>query len=72
MAAGPEHQCPGGCAARVPRKLLACRPCWLRLPSTLRDAVHYAYDRRASNPRAHRTAVLAAYDWYRRNAEVTS
>jgi hypothetical protein len=63
----PTHACPGGCGGQVLRSLLACRDCWRRLPTPYRDAVHYAYDRRASNPRAHRAAVIAAYDWYRQH-----
>lgn len=61
------HGCPGDCGARVPRHQLACKPCWYRLPKPLRDAVNGAYRHRQQNPAAHRSALAAAMDWYRRN-----
>jgi hypothetical protein len=30
------HECPGGCGRQVARRLLACKPCWFRLPKIYR------------------------------------
>lgn len=60
------HGCPG-CGARVQRHQLACRDDWFRLPKPLRDAINSAYQHRERNPAAHRAALRAAMDWYRRN-----
>jgi hypothetical protein len=65
--ADDTHGCPGDCGARVPRRLLACKPCWFRLPTGLRDAVNDAYRRRRADPTAHRDALRAAMTWYRDN-----
>lgn len=62
------HKCPGRCGALVPAHHLACKPCWFRLPRDLRDAVTRAYQRRGTHPREHRTALAAAFVWYRDDA----
>lgn len=61
------HGCPGDCGARVPKHQLACKPCWFRLPKPLQRALNQAFQRRGQNPAAHRAALAAALDWYRRN-----
>ena len=58
------HDCPGGCTGQVPRHQLSCRPCWYRLPKVLRDDVNAGYRKRATDPYAHRRALIAAYHWY--------
>lgn len=61
------HECPGGCGFEVPQHQLACKRCWFKLPKHLRDDVNAAYRRRASDPVAHRRALVAALSWYRDN-----
>jgi hypothetical protein len=61
------HTCPGDCGAQVPRRQLACKPCWFRLPQPLRDAVNGSYRRRLADPTPHRRALRAAMFWYRDN-----
>lgn len=61
------HGCPGDCGALVPRRQLACKPCWFRLPAPLRNAINLAYRHRQQNPTAHRAALGAAMRWYRAN-----
>lgn len=55
------HACPGRCGQRVPRRLLACREDWWRLPSDLRRAV---LAHKMFTPE-HRAAVADALAWYR-------
>lgn len=62
-----EHGCPGDCGAKVPRHMLACRPCWFRLPADLRTAVTAAYRHRRSSPTAYREALAGALQWFRAN-----
>lgn len=61
------HTCPGCDAPGVPHHQLACKPCWFRLPSPLRNAVNGSYRQRSSNPTPHRAALSAAMRWYRAN-----
>jgi hypothetical protein len=73
MAANNRHYCPGRCGITVVRSMLACAPCWKRLPQPLRDAVLAAEAIRRRDPadpariRAHRSTVVAALAWYRHN-----
>lgn len=70
-----SHPCPGCGALGVPRHQLACKPCWLRLPADLRNAVNGTYrarsrgsadaTRRSAVVSAHRRALAAAMEWYR-------
>lgn len=55
--------CPGGCGAEVSRALVACGPCWRRVPTGLRDAIY-----------VHRTgtwgrmrAIGAVRAWFKAN-----
>lgn len=64
--AEPPHGCPGGCGAQVPYEMLACKPCWWRLPRPYRDALNAAH--RKGGP-AHRAALAAALRWYRKNTK---
>jgi hypothetical protein len=68
------HECPGCGQPGVPRSRVACKPCWLRPPADLRNAVNGSYyartgakrpDERAIAVRAHRRALSAALVWYR-------
>lgn len=60
-----RHECPGHCGRTVPLHLLACGPCWRRLPAELQRTVNLAYRRRELDPVGHRQAVQAALGWYR-------
>lgn len=62
--AAPTHACPGGCGTQVAHHMLACKPCWSRLPKPYRDAVNDSYRR---DSRSHRSAMAAALAWYRDN-----
>jgi len=65
------HRCPDpGCdATNVPARHFACPPDWSRLPGGLRQDILDGYRARHSDDGiAHRAAMLAAVDWYRRNA----
>lgn len=74
------HECPGCGAPGVADHLLGCKPCWQRLPSSLRGWVSSAYRlrnqpgataaQRAQRTQAHLRAVRAALRWYRDNQEV--
>ena len=75
-----DHPCPGCGGPGVPQHQLACKPCWLRLPQQLRDAVNGSYRAKSSarlpNVRsaavqAHRRALAAAMAWYRENPAVS-
>lgn len=61
------HECPGKCGALVVRSMLACKPCWYRLPAEIRDQVNFTYRQRISNPMGHIRAVAEASSWYRNN-----
>lgn len=63
------HGCPGDCGAQVQRSQLACKPCWFRLPTPLRNAINSAYRHRQTNPAGHRAALSAAMRWYRDNPQ---
>jgi len=60
----PTHTCPGQCGTQVPYRLLACKPCWWRLPKPLRNALNTSH--RKGGP-AHRGALQAALRWYANN-----
>lgn len=71
----PTHGCPG-CGTQVRHSMLACKPCWWRLPAALREAVNGAWRQRrmargtgakaeATAVHAHRLAVADACEWYR-------
>ena len=70
-AASLTHRCPGCGRDVVNRTRLACRPCWYRLPETLRDKLNDAYRRRRSNPdnsaalSDHFAVLRECADWYR-------
>lgn len=64
MADRPTHHCPSCQQPGIAYELLACRPCWWRLPKPLRNALNNAH--RRGGP-AHRAALAAAINWYRRN-----
>lgn len=49
----------------MPNHLVACAPCWRRLPAPLRSAIWRALRQRDAG--AHGQALGAAVDWYRRN-----
>jgi|AntDryMetagUQ889_1029465.scaffolds.fasta_scaffold86158_2 hypothetical protein len=55
------HTCPGGCGHRVPRHHFACRNCWGRLPTDLRQPISVTYQR---DPDAHMEAMADAMEWY--------
>lgn len=61
----PMHDCPGGCGLSVPLDKLACPTCWYQLPDAQRREINAAYRARSRDPRRHRTAILAAFAWYR-------
>lgn len=58
------HACPGRCGTNVPPRHVACRPCWWRLPTHLREAINDTYRR---DPARHRQALRAAIQWYQDN-----
>jgi hypothetical protein len=62
--ADQTHSCPGRCGVQVQRHMLACKPCWARLPGHLRATVTGAYRTHRSDPGRHREAVRAALLWY--------
>ena len=68
-----RHDCPGHCGRRVARSRLACAPCWFRLPEQMRATVTRADNIRRRKPRdadairGHRSAIVAAFNWYRDN-----
>ena len=67
------HPCPGLCGAMVARHLLACKPCWLRLPADLRRAVDAGWLVRLDDGhRSHRAAMKTAAVWYREHAAVAT
>lgn len=57
----PSHDCPGGCGAEVPYRLLSCRSCWWLLPQEMR--------RRISNGTSDERldTVSEALVWYKDN-----
>lgn len=63
------RECPR-CGAEIESALLACKPCWFRLPQAYRRAVSSAWKRRLAHPRdagarrAHEAAKAAAERWY--------
>lgn len=58
-----RHECPCGCGARLPHKVLACRPAWRALPGRLRYAVTRAWDSgHGDGTAAHRAAVADAVE----------
>jgi len=59
------HPCPGQCGQTVAHDKLACRRCWFRLPTNIRQWVSAAWLHRARDPRSHRAALAAASKWYR-------
>lgn len=59
------HKCPGCDRTDIPRALLACRPCWWRLPLDLRNRINAAHQ--AGPPIDHLRAVGEAARWYRDN-----
>lgn len=67
MPEDTTHPCPGCEQPGVPRHQLACRPCWAKLPSDLKNAVNGTFRRRLADPAPHRRAAVAAYHWYRTN-----
>jgi len=67
LMAERRHNCPGRCGRTVPLHLLACGPCWWRLPDDLKSAVNLAYKSRRTNPIGHRHAVQDACQWYSQN-----
>lgn len=60
----PTHTCPGCTKRQVGQHQLACRPCWYRLPSSLRYRLNNAYHQ---NPADHPDALRECLDWYRDN-----
>lgn len=63
-----QHACPGGCGARVPDRLFACRGCWARLPAELKRPIRANYGRDRA---AHAAAMSEARRWYAEQAAVT-
>lgn len=62
------HRCPGGCTNQIPNEQLACKQDWYRLPAALRNSINLYHRRRDdTGRRAHRQAVAAAVNWYRRH-----
>jgi hypothetical protein len=72
MTREPRHNCPGGCDRTVPRHLLACSPCWWRMPEEMRKEINIAYARRAHDPAGHRRVIVEAYQWFRANPREVS
>lgn len=76
--ASARHDCPGQCGIRVTHAMLACAPCWARLPADLRHAVARADAIKRRSPAdsirvaEHRRAVVACLTWYRQNTGATS
>lgn len=61
------HACPGQCGTQVPRRHLACQPCWFRLPAELRDDINITYRTRRANPYSHWKAITDVLAWFRNN-----
>lgn len=60
-----RHDCPGECGRTVGYRMFACPACWRRLPGVHQADVMRSFRRRATEPAAHRRAMLAASNWYR-------
>ena len=65
--ATPVHACPGCGKHRIPNRLLACQPCWTRLPGDLRRPLQTVTRGTAE----HRDALTAALTWYRNHPKET-
>lgn len=63
----PLHTCPGGCGRNVAHHMVACKPCWFRLPKHLRDTVWRAIRGPGAGSPEHTDALIAAFDWYADN-----
>jgi len=70
------HSCPGGCGARIWRGVLACDPCWRRLPTEIRDKLNACWRERAArkppfwrrqDAAYEREQVARALAWLREN-----
>lgn len=59
----PTHACPGCGREGIAHRLLACQPCWYRLPYELRRIIQRV--RRGSVD--HREAIQTALVWYHDN-----
>lgn len=63
-----SHACPGGCGAvAVPDRMVACRPCWFRLPPEIRLDVWRAFRQHGTGSPGHHRALSAAYAWWTAN-----
>jgi hypothetical protein len=69
MATEPEpwRTCPGHCGRPVRPGHFACRDCWYRLPTDLRQTIVANYRR---DPDAHMAACMEAITWYREQEPV--
>jgi hypothetical protein len=60
-----ERACPGGCGHLVPRRLLACRVDWFRLPIVYRQRIRDTYRQiGTAGEGPHLAAVREALAWY--------
>jgi hypothetical protein len=57
------HDCPGCGDVSIPSGQVACRPCWYRLPKSIRDQI---WDIPVGTF-GHLRAVARAHTWYREN-----
>lgn len=63
----PPHDCPNCGAPGVKAEMLACKPCWNRLPVAYQRAVNKTWRNSGRSPGAHRAAMAAAMRWWERN-----
>lgn len=59
------HKCPGCAEAEVPETMLACLPCWRRLPEPVKAEVSATRRLPLTDPR-RRNALLAAMNEFRK------
>ena len=60
------HACPGRCGVQVARALLSCKPCWRRLPASIRRKIWRTHT--DGTTADHIKAVQEALAWYRDNS----
>ncbi len=59
------HECPGCHNAQIEYNKLACKPCWYRLPASLRRQINGAWRLGVLGRAAHVKALREALAWYR-------
>lgn len=65
------HRCPGGCGRDVPRRFVACRDDWRRLPAEQRERIKLLNATVRGSPE-HFRALIDARHWYREHPSEAS